>query len=161
MVEVLIYILVLTIPGACSSVGNTRAPGCLWCTLSCEIALLRRNSPYCPGSGASGAANVVFYRQLWVLRRAGPKTATLSRIPAPTPPDPERPGHLYFGAAPFARGSAMIFFKCRYLRHFSGAIFDVSEHYRRSRASVRTFPVNYRRSWGGACLLYTSDAADE
>ena len=63
--------------------------------------------------------------------------STLSRIPAPTPPDPERQGHLYFEAAPFACGSAMIFFKCRYLRHFCGATFGFSQHCRESGASLR------------------------
>ena len=73
-----------------------------------------------------------------------PQTATLSRIPTPTPPDPERQGHLYFEAAPFARGSAMIFFKCRFLRDFCGATFEFSQHCRESGVSLRKSDVFYR-----------------
>ena len=73
-----------------------------------------------------------------------PQTATLSRIPTPTPPDPRRQGHLYFGAAPFACGSAMIFFKSRYLRHFCGATFEFSQHCRESDVSLRKSDVFYR-----------------
>ena len=114
------------------------------CTLTSEIAIFRRNSQHCRGSDVSGAGSVVFYRQLWGPWRGGPKTATLSRIPAPTPPDPERRGHLYFEAAPFACGSVMIFFKCHYLRHFCGATFGFSQHCHESGASLRKSGVFYR-----------------
>ena len=77
-----------------------------------------------------------------------PQTATLSSIPTPTPPDPRRQGHLYFGAAPFACGSAMIFFKSRYLRHFCGATFEFSQHCRESDVSLRKSDVFYRAAGG-------------
>ena len=69
---------------------------------------------------------VVFYRQLWGPGRAGPEAATLSRIPAPTPPDPKRQGHLFFGAAPFARGGAAFFLRraviyVTFVRQFSSS----------------------------------------
>ena len=131
------HILVLILPWACPSVGTTMGKGGALCTLTSEIAIFRRNSQHCRGSDVSGAGSVVFYRQLWGPWRGGPKTATLSRIPAPTPPDPERQGHLYFEASPFACGSAMIFFRCRYLRHFRGATFEFSQHCRESGVSLR------------------------
>ena len=118
--------------------------GGLLCTLTSEIAIFRRNSQHCRGSDVSGAGSVVFYRQLWGPWRGGPKTATLSRIPAPTPPDPERRGHLYFEAAPFACGSAMVFFKCRFLRDFCGATSEFSQHCRESGVSLRKSDLFYR-----------------
>ena len=124
--------------------------GAALCTLTSEIAIFRRNSQHCRGSDVSGAGSVVFYRQLWGPWRGGPKTATLSRIPAPTPPDPERRGHLYFEAAPFACGSAMIFFKCRFLRDFCGATFEFSQHCRESGVSLRKSGVFYRAAGGPA-----------
>ena len=118
--------------------------GAALCALTSEIAIFRRNSQHCRGSDVSGAGSVVFYCQLWGPWRGGPKTATLSRIPAPTPPDPERRGHLYLEAAPFACGSAMIFFKCRFLRDFCGATFEFSQHCRESGVSLRKSDVFYR-----------------
>ena len=114
------------------------------CTLTSEIAIFRRNSQHCRGSDVSGAGSVVFCRQLWGPWRGRPRTATLSRIPAPTPPDPERQGHLYFEAAPLARGSVMIFFRYRYLRHFCGATSEFSQHCRESGVSLRKSDVFYR-----------------
>ena len=87
-------ILVLILPWACPSVGTTIRKGGLLCTLTSEIAIFRRNSQHCRGSDVSGAGSVVFYRQLWGPWRGGPKTATLSRIPAPTPPDAPGPFSL-------------------------------------------------------------------
>ena len=55
-------ILVLIIPGACSSVGNTMTPGGLWRTLSCAIALFRRNSQHYRESGVPFRESDVFYR---------------------------------------------------------------------------------------------------
>ena len=122
------------------------APSGSWCTLSCEIAIFHQKRQHYRGSGASGAGSAVFYRLLWTLVGPSPETATLPRIPAPTPPDAERQGHLFPGAAPFACGSAVTSFKCRYSRRFRGSNFGISQHCRRSVAPARRFPVNSRRS---------------
>ena len=129
-------------------------PSGFWWTLSCEIAIFHQKRQHYRGSGASGAGSVVFYRLLWTPVGPGPETATLPRIPAPTPPDAERQGHLFLGAAPFACGSAVTSFKCRSSRHFCGSNFEISQHYRRSVAPARRFPLNSRRSC--ECLLKIS-----
>ena len=131
------------VPLYCSGMGPRRPPPDLrhpcrgFCQRPAQRAVFMRN--WKRGRAAA--------RDLGVVRRGSsigvaqiggdpagppPQTATLSSIPTPTPPDPRRQGHLYFGAAPFACGSAMIFFKSRYLRHFCGATSELSQHCRES-----------------------------
>ena len=62
----------------------------------------------------------------------------------PYPARSREAGPFYIEASPFACGSAMIFFKYNFLRHFCGATFEFSQHCRESGVSLRKSGAFYR-----------------
>ena len=79
-----------------------------------KTGIFRQNSQHYRESVASSCESVVFYRYVWGFLRAGPRTRTLSRMLARTPPDAERQWYFFsnllrlHAAVPFFRADVDI-----------------------------------------------------